>query len=324
MTVLSDKNYQKAEEFILTNARELERNIYYYHFKPIMSSYQDVVHELIKFQNSDGGFGNALEPDVRMKKSSIVATKYALQILIDINASSSEQIVRDGISFILKNYNEKSKTWELVDENVEAAPHAPWWNFDNLSKEFNQFNANPKAGILRILLHYKELVPEEIISEVTVSLMEHFKQLSTKMNFFDAIGFLQLLQTKNLDISIEQIIKEKMIKTASVIVSTNPDEWHNFSIKPIWLAPSPTAPLYKTLEKDIPINLDFEINNQLEDGSWIPSWSWNNKWSDEWEQAKNDWQGILTLTMLRILRNYNRIDGISFTNPGLYFKYPID
>jgi hypothetical protein len=46
-----------------------------------------------------------------------------------------------------------------------------------------------------------------------------------------------------------------------------------FAIKPLWLAPSPAAPLAKTLRDAVQVNLDYKIQHQNPDGSWSPSWS---------------------------------------------------
>ena len=78
MKYLTVEKYDNAIQFILTHARKLEQQLYYYHFKPIDSSQSDVITELLKYQNQDGGFGNALEPNVRMNKSSIV------EVLIEV------------------------------------------------------------------------------------------------------------------------------------------------------------------------------------------------------------------------------------------------
>ena len=44
------------------------------------------------------------------------------------------------------------------------------------------------------------------------------------------------------------------------------------------------------------------------EGGWQPNWSWGEKWSDVWMQAKQEWSGILTLGNLRTLRSFGRID----------------
>jgi hypothetical protein len=76
-----------------------------------------------------------------MSDSSVVATKYALQILIDVETPITEKIVKDCITYLLSNYNNEKQVWPLVESKVMDAPHAPWWDYEGLEKEFGGFLA---------------------------------------------------------------------------------------------------------------------------------------------------------------------------------------
>lgn len=65
--LLSKKAFDKASNFISTRGRPLEKAQFEFHFNN--GSVEDVLLELGKFQNPDGGFGHAVEPDVRMPES---------------------------------------------------------------------------------------------------------------------------------------------------------------------------------------------------------------------------------------------------------------
>src|SRR5215211_5959460 len=57
----------RAEEFIWSNARLLERRLFAHLFKGAAA---EPVHAALRaYQNADGGFGNALEPDKRCPDS---------------------------------------------------------------------------------------------------------------------------------------------------------------------------------------------------------------------------------------------------------------
>ena len=55
--------FNRAEKFIYNNARLLERQLFAFHFKG--GSREQVLTALSAYQNADGGFGHALEPDIR-------------------------------------------------------------------------------------------------------------------------------------------------------------------------------------------------------------------------------------------------------------------
>ncbi len=68
---------------------------------------------------------------------------------------------------------------------------------------------------------------------------------------------------------------------------------------------SPESPFADGFGDAIQQNLDFIIENQSEDGTWGPNWSWGG---DAWEQANRDWTGVLTLDNVRKLRAFGRIE----------------
>ena len=57
----------KARNFILIHARLLERRLFQVHFEGESS---DCIGQIVRaYQNSDGGLGHALEPDIRCPES---------------------------------------------------------------------------------------------------------------------------------------------------------------------------------------------------------------------------------------------------------------
>jgi hypothetical protein len=66
----------RAKEFIYKNARLLDRKRYEFHFEG--GTKEEVISVLRAYQNQDGGFGNALEPDIRCPQSQPVPTEMAL------------------------------------------------------------------------------------------------------------------------------------------------------------------------------------------------------------------------------------------------------
>jgi hypothetical protein len=314
--------FDRAKRFLQTEARELERRLFEFHFGGEEGARRRVIEELASYQNPDGGFGRALEPDVRMQGSSVLATKFALQVLIDVQAPAQEKLVRDGIAYLLGAFDKGRAVWPIVPQEVMDAPHAPWWNVEGLEKEFGSYLANPKAGVVRCLLAYQELVSRDFIEEVLVGLMENLERLPIEMSLFDAMSFLLLLQSDRLDDRYRAKLRSKMGETGAQIVASSPDQWLTFAAKPLWLAPSPEAPLAEVLERLVQENLDFEIEHQNRDGSWSPTWSWGTAYPETWKEAEREWRGILTLAMLRSLRDYNRIEGCPPRLSG--YKYHID
>jgi hypothetical protein len=72
-------DYGKATQFIWDNARLLERAVfgYFYFDDPAIR----VIEALKTYQNEDGGFGHALEPDLRARESQPLFVEFALSTL---------------------------------------------------------------------------------------------------------------------------------------------------------------------------------------------------------------------------------------------------
>jgi hypothetical protein len=86
-----------AERFVLANARLLDRHrvAVLLHDAPIES----VLDALRAYRNSDGGFGHALEPDIRAPTSEPSATLHALGVLAAIG-SLDDPMVSDAAAWI--------------------------------------------------------------------------------------------------------------------------------------------------------------------------------------------------------------------------------
>jgi hypothetical protein len=323
MMELDEAAFDKARTFLASSARGLELSLFMYHFERTEDSRRRVIEELASFQNPDGGFGNALEPDVRMVGSSVVATKFALQVLIDVGAPATEPIVGDAVGYILRAFDGDRCTWPLVTDEVSRAPHAPWWDAEGLEREFNGFLVNPRAGVLRCLLDYEELVPQDLTSRVIGSLKDHLRTLET-LDLFDLMSCLLLLQADGLPSDLREMVSEMVVVAADEVVERDPSRWGGFSAKPLWLAPSPRSPLADQLMDLVEEELDYEINAQGEDGYWSPTWSWGERWPDDWRVAEVEWGGVLTLAMLRSLRDFGRIPHVPAPVVDEGYRYHID
>src|SRR5215218_9541064 len=86
-----------AETFVLANARLLDR-----HRLAVLlhgASVATVLDALRAYRNPDGGFGHALEPDVRAPESEPAATLHALEVLAGIGALG-DPMVADAAAWV--------------------------------------------------------------------------------------------------------------------------------------------------------------------------------------------------------------------------------
>ncbi len=121
----------KATDFIWRAARLLDRRRFDALF--LGGPPEAVVEALEPYRNADGGFGNALEPDIRAPLSQPVPTWTALCIL-DETGGFGEWAVEPLISRAC-DYLQSITTAEggvpFVLPSVRDYPRAPWWETDD-------------------------------------------------------------------------------------------------------------------------------------------------------------------------------------------------
>ena len=87
-----NKTLELGTNFIWKNARLLERAIFELHF--LNGSSKRILDILLAYQNEDGGFGNALEPDLRSPDSQPLFVEFAMRTLYDSKLRDTELAYR--------------------------------------------------------------------------------------------------------------------------------------------------------------------------------------------------------------------------------------
>lgn len=140
---MSGPDVAAATEFVWRHARVLDRHRFAHEF--LEGSADAVVTALAAYQNPDGGFGNALEPDCRAPVSQPIATSMALAMLGEVGRLDTEQeIVRAALRWCEPaSTDEGALPFCLSD--VADYPRAPWWNPEG---DPPPPNLNPTAGVV--------------------------------------------------------------------------------------------------------------------------------------------------------------------------------
>ena len=304
MKQLTQAAFQKAKNFIMEQGRALDQRRFEFHFAN--GSADAVLDALIPYQNDDGGFGHSLEPDLRTPASSAIATTIGFQMLREIQAPVSHRVVQKGIQYFLDTYDEYRQVWHIIPPEVEDAPHAPWWNYENSTETFGQFLVNPRAEIVGYFHEFSDGVPTKLLKTLTAAVLEHLDSLPDEMEMHDILCFVRLAETKALP--NRNRVWEKLAQAAAHGVARNPEQLTDYVLKPLWLVPSPESPLAAPLKDEVEMNLDFEIGQQGEDGSWSPNFSWGDQYPEAWQTAKREWQSRITVDTLKTLKDFGRIE----------------
>ena len=313
MKLFSRKQFDLAQNYIQTQARPLERKRFELDFEE--GSVDAVLTQLGKFQNPDGGFGNALEPDMRTPTSSALCTEIGLRILAELDTPAEHPLVSSAVAYLLETFDPETQVWRVVPMDANEHPHAPWWHDEDgsLARTFDDFLVIPRAGVLALLHHYAEFVPATWLTEITQTTITAIQNMDVEKfgSGGDALVYMcRLAESPELPTEIKAWLVPLVQKLADQIVARDPAQWVQYCAPPLKLAPTPQAISAAFLGDCLPAHLDYLIETQSPAGYWDVNWSWGDSYSDVWPLARQEWRGDITLMNLQTLKAFGRIQAI--------------
>ena len=294
---LTKTNYLKARDFILANARMIERRLFHYYFEN--GTKEGVFHAIYAYRNADGGFGHGMEPDTASPESQPLFSIMALEALDEIGYLTKELILNDFMPYFESITTEKGGIpW--MHKPLSSYPCEA--HFTTV-KEWAALSTT--APLLGILEKYNIDIPWMQKAEAFV--WSEFERLQGKHAFcyLCVPRWLTFLKhTKNQEKAIKTIESLKEWITAEgVLCNDTTDEGWGLYGKPHSLnyAPSKESVLYDVFSKEtIENDIETLISKQKEDGCW-------DTWYGISDGTKLEWAGIQTLWALKTLHDYNRI-----------------
>jgi hypothetical protein len=278
-----------AEQFLLREGRLLERRGFELRYRD--GSAAAVFAALIPYRNDDGGFGNALESDIRGRSSQPVPLERALELLDEIDVFDSE-VVAAGCDWLSSVSTDEGGV-PFVLETVEDGPHAPWW--EPTGKAY----INPTAGIAGVL--YKRGVDHPWLEGATAFCWTALERDFESIGPDDAVSILAFLEhvpdRERADAMFERLGKRILDK----LVALDPGA-SGYVKSPLEYAPQPGR-LGRRLFDDATIDahLDAVAEKQQEDGGWPITWEPPSA------AAVSEWRGFVTLRVLGVLDDYGRL-----------------
>ena len=295
--ILPKKNFLKAQDFILTNARMIERRLFEFYFTN--GDINGVYHAVYAYRNSDGGFGHGMEPDTASPESQPLFSIMALETLDEVGYLTKEIILNDFMPYFESITTEKGGVpWMLKPKSTYPCEE----HFKTV-KEWSALSTT--APLLGILEKYK--IDISWMQKAEEFVWSEFERIQDKHAFcyLCVPRWLTFLQhTKSQDKAQKTInnLKHWILHNGILCKDTTDEGWGLYG-KPHSLnsAPSPKSILHAIFSQET-INTDIEtlINKQKEDGRW-------DTWYGISEGTKLEWAGMQTLSVLKTLKNYNRI-----------------
>ncbi|MDJ0646386.1 MAG: hypothetical protein QNJ57_10430 [Flavobacteriaceae bacterium] len=295
---LSKDNFLTARDFILTNARMIERRLFQFYFEH--DDPKGVFHAVYAYRNSDGGFGHGMEPDTASPESQPLFSIMALETLDEIGYLTREIILNDFMPYFESVTTEKGG----IPWMFRPKSNYPCEGHFKTVKEWAALSTT--APLIGILEKYHINIPW--IQKAEEFVWSEFERIKDKHAFcyLCVPRWLLFLENTKKQIKAEQTIDnlKNWISSNGIICEDKTDEGWGLYGKPHSLnyAPSPKSVLYSIFNKaTIESDIKELINRQKEDGRW-------DTWYGISEGTKLEWAGIQTLRTLKTLKNYNRIE----------------
>lgn len=313
MLKLSSGDFAEIRAWIHRNAREIELAIWNYHFEN--GGIDSVLSALSLYQNSDGGFGNALEPDCWNPDSSPYQTLTAVNILERIGFhETTHPIVRGIFNFLDSGTYYSENGWMFAIPSNDLHARAPWWSFDEHANTYESIGIT--AGLAAFILKYGD----------NDSKLYHRAMLETerlvglafgtgKLGDMGIGGYCQLLeairQAKkekhfNLDTLTDQIrrlVKDSIVRDTAL--------WASYGVRPSNYITDPESLFYEDNRDIVETELDYLIKTRPASGVWGITWSWFDnieKYPKEYAVSEHLWKSVKAIEKTLLLRSFGRIE----------------
>ena len=295
--------YEKAKNFIYKNARPIDIARWKYLFEN--GSKEEVITVLMTYQNEDGGFGNALEPDYWNPNSSPVQTWVAMEIIKEINMNDKNHPIILGIlNYLASGKNFDGHTWSNTIITNNDYSHAPWWNY-----EFNQeISYNPTAYFIGFILKFADRNSKlfELGCDLAKESYSYFKKHFPLESMHTVSCFVELYEylkesSMNSVLDLEEF-RGLLQKQIQHVITYDTTKWAvDYVCKPSLFINSKTSDFYIENKEICDYECEFILDTQESDGAWSITWSWTD-YLEQWNISKIWWKSDLIIKNVQYIK----------------------
>jgi hypothetical protein len=288
-----DDAFAAGDRFLLSQARLLERHLFAACFlgRPAAR----VAEALRGYQNEDGGFGHALEPDKRCPASLPVDVETAFQALATAGAVDHEMVAR-ACDFLARVAEEAGAGGAVppafpVIESFPRAAHWTEWTYEP--------GLNPTAGLVGLLYQLGVDHPWRAAGAAYCWQQLEAGGLPGDAHALEILVFLEHVPDRQ---RAGQHAAQLALDLASIPLFHLDPDTPGYGLSPLDVAPLATSRWRRLFtDAQIDAHLDRLQKDQQADGGWPITWEPPS------QAAVSEWRGIVTLGALRTLTSYGRL-----------------
>jgi hypothetical protein len=288
---LETRILEQGANFIWENARLLERVIFEHRF--CGGSGARILDVLRTYQNPDGGFGHALEPDLRAPDSQPLFAEFGLRTLYECGLRDAEMAYR-ACEFLAQHADLERGIPPLLasSRNYPQAAHwsDPKWELPSMDR---------LTGLVGLV--NGQGVRHPWLSKAVEACLKHM----TTTQYRDAHTILMafsLLESLPSQTAKDDLFAKLAVELLQADFFCADVPVTGYGLTPLACAPTPGSVCRKIFsDAQIDAHLDNLASQQQEDGGWPISWE------PPGEAARCEWRARGTLSALSTLRAYGRI-----------------
>jgi hypothetical protein len=307
---MSNRAFEKARIFVYRHARPLDIARWQYHFAN--GSKEAVLTFLGAYQNADGGFAHALEPDVWNPNSTPIQTWVATEILREIDFTDNAHPIITGIlRYLASGHDFEGRFWHNANRSNNDYPHAPWWHIESDNISHNNFTTT--TCLVGFIIRYADKDSElyQLGCRIAKEAYDTYlgQDLLADMHAVSCyIRLWQYCQEAGVSDVIDlAALKERLQKQVKHSITYNTAAWETgYICKPSQFINSRDSIFYADNKEIADYECEFIIKSQLDDGSWAIPWGWNN-YPEEWAISKNWWKGNGAILNMLYLQGMGRL-----------------
>lgn len=302
MRKLSKSQFAIMDEWMQEYARAYDKAKWNFLFHG--GSKDEIVKQMLQYQNADGGFGNGFEADILCPLSAALPTAEAIFQTYEYGLDCSSEWFQEILSYLENSVQDIPKYWEDCPKEAMDYPHAPWWKWE----PSQTFSPNPCAVIASAFICYGT----ESQQKLGYTIAQDCLKLLVSDDFcgdHDTLN-MQVLVERMMAIKSPLITEEVIAALRRRILSNtcfDTAKYNEYVFSPLDFVTAPDSVWYDDVSHGIENTFDFWLNTLNGQGVWSPNFSWGID-SEVSKRVTENWKGYITVKRAKILHNFGKIE----------------
>lgn len=294
----------KTGRWIHRNARGLELAKWRFYFEG--GDAESVIDELQYYQNTDGGFGHALEADCWNPASAPSQMFYAIHILHELAyQDTTHPVIQNMLRYLESGKDMVDGFWVSILPSNNQYPHAPWWTKTD-KKTFDVYM--PNADICWFILKFAQKdspLYDRAVSMVQRMLNLFLSQKEVEPHSLESMMFLlrELQKTDSSCGQLEDAATAHGIQLMRGLIEVNPDTWTAYCITPSFFIHDRLHPLYPEYRELLKLEVQRLMETRDADGCWDINWVWQ-EYESAYRLSANWWKSSVTMQKLMLYETF--------------------